>query len=353
MNKEPWQWDINDVKRLVELKEKESAYLDYKASNALKNEDLSKNEISKDVSAFANAGGGTIIYGVNEENGNPVGIDEGINPDIIRKEWLDQVINSRIKRKIDGVKIHQIPIDKEKGDRVIFVVSIPKSLRAPHQAWDKKFYTRRNFQSEPMEEYEVRDVFMREKAPHIVLDLFFDRHGTRKHDFPLSLVNPETVHNLEINGALRNEGGGEVQYAVIILHIEQRLYKSFKNLNNVEFRPIKFIFNEKEIDAYRMVINWGGPSKMPLFKTVEYHLLPESINVQFMHSWLLEDESPFIMWEVRAPRMEPCRGFIRLKLKESSVILKPEEVPTDYTLLQDGRNREFLKTPNLSIKPDL
>jgi hypothetical protein len=55
MEKDPWLRDITDVQKLVDSKEKESAYLDYKESAALQNDEKSKTEISKDVSAFANA----------------------------------------------------------------------------------------------------------------------------------------------------------------------------------------------------------------------------------------------------------------------------------------------------------
>ena len=49
--------------------------------------------------------------------------------------------------------------------KVAYVVSIPQSIRAPHQASDKKFYKRFNFESVPMEEYEIRDLARRSSAP--------------------------------------------------------------------------------------------------------------------------------------------------------------------------------------------
>lgn len=349
MNKEPWEWDITDVQRLIVQKEKESAYLEYKSCLALLNNDKSKNEISKDVSAFANAGGGTIIYGIVEEDGIPIEIDEGFAHSEIDKEWLDQVINSRIRRKIDGVKIHQIPLDNVSGDRVIYLVSIPQSRRAPHQAWDKKFYTRRNFLSEPMEEYEIRDIFMREDTPYVTLDMFFRRHGARIERFPLSLVNPETLHSLEINGILKNEGGGEVQYAAITLYIHSKLLSPQSLKKNTMFRPLKLRIEDEEEDVYRMDINWGGVSKMPLFKTVEYRLFDEDLGINFKHSWLEGKKSPFIMWEVRAPRMEPTKGFLRLKLEDNFAVLKQEVTPNVSAIMQDGKSRDFLKSPDLSL----
>ena len=356
MDKKPWQWDITDVQRLIDQKEPESAYLEYKACDALRNSngkkktiDDKKNEMSKDVSAFANAGGGTIIYGVKEKSNVPVAIDDGFGPEEIDKEWLDQVINSRIRRKIEDVRIHEIQVDKAKSDRVIYLINIPQSKRAPHQAGDKKFYTRRNSTSEPMEEYEIRDVFMREETPDVILDMFFRRHGARIERFPLSLVNPETLHGLEINGVLKNEGGGVVQHAVITLYIHGKLISQHTLDRNSNLRPLKIKFEDEEEDVYRMDINWDGASKMPLFKTVEYRLFDEELRINFKHEWLKGTKSPFIMWEVRAPRMEPTKGFLRLMIEDDSALIKQEDVPSEFTITQDGRNRDFLKSPDLSL----
>ena len=349
MNKEPWQWDITDVQRLLDQKETESAYLEYKECRALLNNDKSKNEISKDVSAFANAGGGTIIYGIIEEDGIPVEIDKGFAQNEIDKEWLDQVISSRIRRKIDGIRIHQIPVDESRGDRVIYLIYIPQSRRGPHQAWDKKFYTRRNFLSEPMEEYEIRDIFMREEAPCVNLDMFFRRHGARIEQFPLSLKNRETLHCLEINGVLKNECGGVVKYATITLYIHSRLLSPQSLQKNTMLRPLKLRFEDEEDDVYRMDIIWRGEYKMPLFKTVECRLFDEDLEINFRPQWLEGKISPFIMWEVRAPQMEPTKGFFKLMIEEDFAVLKQEVVPSVSAIMQDGKNRAFLKSPDLSF----
>ena len=353
MDKKPWQWDITDVQRLIDQKEPESAYREYKACDALKrNSDSKKNEMSKDVSAFANAGGGIIIYGVKEKDGVPVEIDEGFDPKEIDKEWLDQVISSRIYRKIEGVRINEIQLDKSKGGRVIYLVYIPQSKRAPHQAWSKKFYTRRNSTSEAMAEYEIRDIFMREETPYVILDIFFRRHGARIKQFPLSLVNPETLHRLEINGVLKNEGGGVVQHAVITLYIHSKLISQHLERNS-NFRPLKIKFEEEEEDVYKVDFNWDGASKMPLFKTVEYRLFDEELKIYFKHPWLEEKKSPFIMWEIRAPKMEPTKGFLRLRIEDNSAVIKQEDFPSDFTIIQDWSNRDLFKSPDLSLDGNL
>jgi hypothetical protein len=48
------------------------------------------------------------------------------------------------------------------ADKVAYVVQIAQaSSRAPHQANDYRYYKRFNFESTPMEDYEVRDLMRR------------------------------------------------------------------------------------------------------------------------------------------------------------------------------------------------
>ena len=148
---------LQDIDQLIATQTQESLHLDYKDSRAI---DKSKREeISKDVSAFANADGGTIIYGVTEKKHLPVAHDNGVDHNRYSREWLEQVINSNINPRVDGIQI--IPIHVS-NDNSIYVVGIPKSFQGPHQAADKKYYKRFNFQSVPMEDYEINDIRSRQ-----------------------------------------------------------------------------------------------------------------------------------------------------------------------------------------------
>ena len=80
------------------------------------------------------------------------------------KEWLDQVINSRISPKIDGIRINPIPLKTTNLGQCAYVVWIPQSNTA-HQASDKRYYKRYNFESVAMEDYEIRDAMSRSKYP--------------------------------------------------------------------------------------------------------------------------------------------------------------------------------------------
>src|SRR2546430_15265773 len=107
----PWEWDENDLLDLVKAGTQESIELDFKESKAFENTEKKKDDISKDISAFANSAGGTVIYGMKEDKNTHIaaGLDEGSDPTDITKEWLWQGINSRVQRIMDWSSIKQDP----------------------------------------------------------------------------------------------------------------------------------------------------------------------------------------------------------------------------------------------------
>ena len=141
-----------DLQSLINDEIPESLTLDYKASDSLAKDSKHRDELCKDVSAFANSAGGQIVYGIEEKNHKPTKIDAGSE---LPREWIEQVINSNVQQRIEDLVISPIPVGNA---RHAYVITVPQaSARAPHQAPDKKYYKRQNFQSVPMEDYEVRD----------------------------------------------------------------------------------------------------------------------------------------------------------------------------------------------------
>ena len=68
---------------------KESISLEYKASPAIdKKDDNKKTEMARDVSAFANADGGQIVYGMTEKDHEPAGLDNGVDGNAYPEIWF-------------------------------------------------------------------------------------------------------------------------------------------------------------------------------------------------------------------------------------------------------------------------
>ena len=162
----PRDWKEADILSLITNGVKESLELDYKQCASLQKTDGKKKEVSKDVSAFANSAGGSIVYGMIENGQMPISIDSGYDPTDISKEWLDNVISSTISPRLEQVFINQIELSTAHPGNVIYVVEIPQAIAlAPHQAQDKLYYKRFNFKSEPMADYEIRDIMLRSQGP--------------------------------------------------------------------------------------------------------------------------------------------------------------------------------------------
>ena len=165
MSKEPHQWTEDDLLSLISNKAQESLTLDFKGCGALRDKGW-RREFAKDVSAFANAAGGTLIYGLKESSATHEAeeIDDGFDPAAPSKEQLEQIINSSVHRRIDGVRYNAIALNRTRPGKVAYVISIPESSHAPHMAYHR-FYKRFEFQSVPMEEFEVREKYRRETYP--------------------------------------------------------------------------------------------------------------------------------------------------------------------------------------------
>ena len=193
--KNPALWNENDLLQLIANRQEEGFQLDFKRADALQQTDPKKREISKDVSAFANSAGGTIVYGIAESDDEPHLASDlsPIDTKAFSKESLDQVINSRIQPRIAGIIINPVELRTKDPGKFAYVVAIPESTTA-HQASDKKYYRRFNFESVPMEDYEVRQTMNRASRPayKIVLN-------------PTSVNRRNTETKFRFQGILQNE----------------------------------------------------------------------------------------------------------------------------------------------------
>lgn len=155
----------DDLRAMIAAGVEESLELEYKRCESLDRTDGRPTEISKDVSAFANSVGGHLIYGLEEDKATRTAkaispVDSGKFP----KEWLEQVINSRIQPRIAGLRIEPVTLTTFGAGMVAYVVEIPEGQTA-HQASDHRYYKRYNFQSIAMEDYEVRQTMNRAVKP--------------------------------------------------------------------------------------------------------------------------------------------------------------------------------------------
>lgn len=147
-----------DLQGLIDGKIRECVYLDYK-SKTYGNNDSAKKEFLKDVSAFANARGGYLLIGITEKYGYPreiLGID---NVDDEAAASIS-LCSSCIQERIQGLKVHPVPLDNGKH---VLVVEVPRSIRRPHMISFSKhssFWKRQSDQNVSMNIDDIRDAFI-------------------------------------------------------------------------------------------------------------------------------------------------------------------------------------------------
>ncbi len=165
-------WDKiteEDIRRLVNDAVPESHTLDYKEE--LPNESAkSELDFLFDVSAFANASGGDLIFGVKEkrEEGKPTAIPEGYAKLKMRgtldetKRRLESLIRSGISPTLSPKINHFDGLP----EGPVVVVRVPTSWSAPHMVtrYSKEdlkpqFYKRHNGGNHPMDIDEIRTAF--------------------------------------------------------------------------------------------------------------------------------------------------------------------------------------------------
>lgn len=285
---EPTVWNEESLKALIRDAVNESLTLDYKAAGALTlKTDGVKNEISKDVSAFANSAGGTIVYGVSEANHVPAAID-GIDPVQVTREWLDQVIASRIQRRIDNVRIHQIVLSNGK---VVYVVVIPQSERAPHMASDHRYYKRFEFHSVAMEEYEVRDIANRAVGPRLGVKMWTDTAT-------LSFDADDYSQPVTIRAQLLNDSPSPADYAVLHFVADARLRGQpggFMNRNEISLS----VGTAPATPHHLWQLNWSVPGKLPIWNGMNFNFFDPSYEVRIPRG-----VATYVLgWSAKAPRM--------------------------------------------------
>ena len=199
-------WGYKELQEFVKENLSEDSHLDFKDSRAISDWTREqRGEMAKDVSSFANAGGGIIIYGAVESKPNgdqPTPQFEKFDTGItgtLKREAIEDTLTSElfIHKKIDGLVIRQIKVPGANSNFYL-VISIPMSFRAPHMHNPtKRYYKRHNFKAEPMEGYEVEDIRNRTISPQVKLTFPYKR--TR-------MVGQGEVHYYSATFVLENVG---------------------------------------------------------------------------------------------------------------------------------------------------
>ena len=162
------QIDKGDIDALIAEQVSETKQLEYK-KELPGGIDKEKVEFLCDVSSFANASGGHIIYGLGDKKdaaGKNNGIPEYVGLENINTDKqtlrLAQIILSGIEPRIPGIQIK--PIEGFNNGPLV-IVRIPQSWSSPHMVkHNNRFYSRTSSGKYPLDVDEIRAAFALSEA---------------------------------------------------------------------------------------------------------------------------------------------------------------------------------------------
>src|ERR1700683_2837268 len=152
------KWTLEKLQSLIADSVAENRTIEYKLMPPGDSEE-GKREYLNDVTSFANALGGTLLYGVRADDGIPtllVGLPAGDLDKIVQR--LDQMLQNSVEPRIQGVEYVQTKLP---SGEIVLIQEIPQSVSAPHMVRKGRpsFFARGAAGKYPMDVFELRSAF--------------------------------------------------------------------------------------------------------------------------------------------------------------------------------------------------
>lgn len=131
------QVGLEDIQNLIDTKERENQHIEFKEKVPDFKILAQKLEFLHDVSAFANAGGGDIVYGIKEKRDNknratafPIAMPglQISNPDYVQRQ-IEGILYSGLQPSLRGLQFRWL--SKPDGSHIL-ILRIPRSWVRPH-----------------------------------------------------------------------------------------------------------------------------------------------------------------------------------------------------------------------------
>ena len=172
LDKDPAQITETDLLALIADGEPEGRTIDYKRGGVGDTSDVKK-EFLYDVSSFANARGGYLVFGMEEANGLPTNLagfaSADADAEILR---LEHMARDGIRPPIAGLQSAAVRLA---SGNVAIVMRVPKSWNPPHQVTFQKafrFYSRDSNGKYQIDVDELRSIFVQSASAAEAIRLF-------------------------------------------------------------------------------------------------------------------------------------------------------------------------------------
>ena len=198
-----WTWET--VCSLSDVAHPENLYLEYKQylefpDNDATSESEWRQNIEREFTAFANASGGIIVFGMRD--------DAEPRPFEPPEHDVSQAVKQFVHNTTPVVKteVATIPSPSEDTDRIIVAARVYEAARKPVATSDSAYYVRINDQKQPMNRQQVESLFVeadrRQQAVRqleMELDSFIETYEETFRDYPL-IDQPPDYHLIDSEG---------------------------------------------------------------------------------------------------------------------------------------------------------
>jgi len=201
------------VRSLIPEGTAEGPYLDFKRELP-RLDAAGRHELLADVSAFANAGGGDLVYGVDEDGEGRAAavLPLNGNPDEEARRIQDSIFNG-IEPRVPGIQVRTVAV----AGAFVLLVRVPQSWAGPHRVKSNQhFFVREGARKRQLDMPEIRGMFLRSdaQAQH-VRDFRIERIGNFVAGRPPVRLMPgglEVLHLVPTQSALGLVSIDPVQY---------------------------------------------------------------------------------------------------------------------------------------------
>jgi hypothetical protein len=152
------------VEQLVADQTREGPHLDFKRDLPAAWNDAAKHEFLADATAFANSGGGDLIFGIDEDGQAQA---SRVVPQVISNvdqetRRLQDFLLNLAEPRLPGVKVQAVPVSVAGIDGHVIVVRIPQSWAGPHRVkTNQHFFIRDGLRKRQLDVPEIRSLFLR------------------------------------------------------------------------------------------------------------------------------------------------------------------------------------------------
>jgi len=302
-----------------------------------------RENMAKAVSAFANSGGGQLVYGLINPTA-PAGkwiVDDGgilttVKGKTETREWLEDIIPNLVEFPLSLFNVYAIlpsgPDSQLALNRAIYIIDIGDSPQAPHQStYDNRYYARVGGKSRPLGHRLVSDIMGRRQHPKIELEFATERkfikgQPSKKNQlFYIEGTASEPtsdVYEYELNIWVRNNGRVFAQYVNCFTLIPVPIIPLNKLRTELpgEFKEIE---GKMYLRFYKENTIGGGSRYDPILPGLAHSwtiYLKDNIDLTKMGDLV-------IRWETFADNSSPIEGQIKVK----EIKITDYERPLYYT----------------------